>query len=812
MSAGSAAAPSNPFPGLRPFREEEEYLFFGREAQVDSMVDKLAATHFLAVVGTSGSGKSSLVNCGLVPALHRGLMEGASSGWRVAVLRPGNRPIKAFAEALARPGVLGQPDAEESGFTPEELIEATLRLSKLGLVDAFQEAVPDARPNLLVVVDQFEELFRYRSLAAAAAQGAAAHAGEAATAFVNLLLEVCAHRELPLYVVLTMRSDFLGECAQFFGLPEAINRGQYLVPRMTRDERRSAIAGPLAVCGAQIDPVLLTRLINDVGDDPDQLSILQHALNRTWARWREGGAAGPLALPHYEAAGTMAHALNQHAEEAYGQLADDRQRAVCEALFKAITDKGTDARGTRRPTRMDTLCAITGATAAEVTAVIDVFRDPARAFLMPPAGTALAPETPIDISHESLMRVWDRLRAWSEEEALSAQSYRRLAETAELHAAGKAGLLRQPELQTALEWRQRQQPGASWAARYRPGFEAMLTFLDESKRAFDEETRVEAEHRAEAARMQLVKRRIRLGALWGVILLVVAAVVYSLYQDAEKAAANAEKAAANAEEAAAKAEKAAAKAELERKEGDARVAKQEAAIAQLTPELRSKIEESVKDRSLVYLQYAEPDQKALAERLSRQMTKAGFAAPGAEQVKAVPARTDLRYFREEDSNVAGELASLLASWNWGSLKPRLVKGFEGKAKPRQLEIWLARPDTAEIERLVTTLNSTDKDERLRAGQALQDRYTASPHAISVTLDLFRQDRINALSNEGRVNALYFLTRTAPLAWDATLEETAREVLARFQLSYKSGDTTDELKRLASLLDAVKAQSPAPPRK
>src|SRR5215218_1890672 len=96
----------NPFPGLRPFRVDEAHLFFGRESQVDTMVDKLVATRFLSVVGTSGSGKSSLVNCGLHPALHRGLMAGAGPGWRIAQFRPGSDPIKSLAQSLAAEGVL----------------------------------------------------------------------------------------------------------------------------------------------------------------------------------------------------------------------------------------------------------------------------------------------------------------------------------------------------------------------------------------------------------------------------------------------------------------------------------------------------------------------------------------------------------------------------------------------------------------------------------------------------------------------------------------------------------------------------------
>ena len=146
-------------------------------------------------------------------------------------------------------------------------------------------------------------------------------ASEEATAFVNLLLAVRENCEFPIYVVLTMRSDFLGDCAQFFGLPEAVNKGQYLVPRLTRDERRLAISGPIGVGGGQIDPVLLTRLVNDVGDNPDQLSILQHALNRTWTRWASAAQQQrPIDLSDYEAVGTMTHALDQHAEEAYREF------------------------------------------------------------------------------------------------------------------------------------------------------------------------------------------------------------------------------------------------------------------------------------------------------------------------------------------------------------------------------------------------------------------------------------------------------------------------------------------------------------
>jgi energy-coupling factor transporter ATP-binding protein EcfA2 len=489
---------TNPFPGLRPFLEEEEHLFFGRESQVDAMVDTLAASHFLVVVGTSGSGKSSLVNCGLRPALHRGMMSQAGTSWRIAQFRPGNNPISAMAEALAKEGALHNV-AADGPFSQSEMIESSLRMSKLGLLDVFEQARLPPGTNLLVVADQFEELFRFQEQSAIGMKARNDLADQAA-AFVNLLLEVRAHKDLPIYVTLTMRSDFLGECAQFYGLPEAINTGQYLVPRMTRDERRRAIAGPVGVGGAEIDPVLLTRLVNDVGGNPDQLSILQHALNRTWRQWEREGSTGPLTLQHYEKIGTMAGALDQHAEKAYAELKTPREREICEKLFKAITDKASDARGVRRPTSVDTLCKLSGATIEELTSVVDVFRKPSRSFLMPPSGEALKPGTVIDISHESLMRVWDRLRIWTEEEARSAGTYRRLSETASLEATGKASLWTGPDLAGALAWLNDEKPEACWADRYGPGFNEAIAFLQKSADAQAAEQKRHVDEALEKAR------------------------------------------------------------------------------------------------------------------------------------------------------------------------------------------------------------------------------------------------------------------------------------------------------------------------
>ena len=475
----------NPFPGLRPFEADEDYLFFGREKQIDELLRRLRTTRFLSVLGTSGSGKSSLVRAGLIPALQGGFMAGAGSSWRIATFRPAGDPIGKLATALSDPNVLGCDS--ELGDTQSVLIEATLRRSTLGLADAVRQAKVPQHDNVLIVVDQFEELFRFR-------HSRQTDSKNEAQAFVKLLLEA-ARQDVAVYVVLTMRSDFIGDCMEYPGLPHAINQGQYLVPRMSRDELRAAITGPVAVGGAQIATRLVLRLLNDVGDDQDQLPVLQHALMRTWEEWEASAVIGrPLDLEDYEAAGTMRNALNLHAEQAYNEAAARGLQKIAEQLFKTITDTFSDPRGTRRPTSLANLVAITGAAEGQLIEVIDVFRRQGRSFLMPPAQIGLAPSTIIDISHESLMRRWSRLIAWAEEENRSAMMYARVSQAARWHGERSAGLWRDPELETGLRWRAEAQPTEAWARRYDDNFERAMRFLALSAEERDRQR--EAEERA----------------------------------------------------------------------------------------------------------------------------------------------------------------------------------------------------------------------------------------------------------------------------------------------------------------------------
>ncbi|WP_416865473.1 MAG: High-affnity carbon uptake protein Hat/HatR [Imperialibacter sp.] len=503
VTRGDTTTLFNPFPGLRPFGVEESHLFFGREGQSDEVLVKLAENRFSAVLGSSGSGKSSLMYCGLIPTLYGGFMTQAGSNWKIVVLRPGGGPIDNLAESLV------EKDDEYSGLEEEErLIRKTitatvLRSSSLGLVEAVKQLKKSEDENILILVDQFEELFRYKKTESMTSSQ------DESSAFVNLLMEAVHQFDEPIYVTITMRSDFIGECAVFPELTQMINDSHYLIPQMTRDQKRLAIEGPVAVGGGTIAPRLVQQLLNDVGDNPDQLPILQHSLMRTWSFWADNHReAEAMDIRHYNAIGTLKEALSQHANEAYDMLSK-REKQICETMFKALTERGSENQGIRRPTKLSVIASIAGVTEDEVYRVVDKFREPGRSLLMPPHGKQLESETVIDISHESLMRIWTRLKSWLDEESRSAEMYLKLSESAGRYQEGRAGLWKMPDLQLALNWQEENRPTLVWGQRYNTAYERTIVFLETSKRAYETEQR---------NKELLQKRQIRRSRIFALVL------------------------------------------------------------------------------------------------------------------------------------------------------------------------------------------------------------------------------------------------------------------------------------------------------
>ena len=465
----------NPFPGLRPFAPDESDLFFGREEESEEVLGKLVKNRFVTVIGASGSGKSSLIYCGVLPKVRKQKIKNSSS-WRIISFRPGNDPFGNLADAISE-------DVKDSR---NEILDRNTIIQELnnnpeGIAAAVKKFLIKSDERVLMVVDQFEELFRYSALRKVDALITPA------ARFVDFMVNAVNQSAVDVFTIVTMRSDFIGECAHYQGLTQLINNSNYLVPHMGRENYREAIEGPVKYAGAKIDPKLVEILLNDIGDRTDQLPVLQHAMMRTWNHWRElDDTENPIGKPDYDSVGTMSDAMSLHANEAYEELSL-RGKEICEMMFKTITEKGPDNKGLRHPSGVDTIKSIASCTSEELFDVVEKFRVPSRSFITPRQNVPLDEESIIDLSHESLMRLWDRLREWVDDEASSVQMYQRLSEASAMYQQGRTSLWRPPDLQLAINWRDQHKPTLTWALRYNPAFERAMVYLRTSEKEYLEE-------------------------------------------------------------------------------------------------------------------------------------------------------------------------------------------------------------------------------------------------------------------------------------------------------------------------------------
>jgi WD40 repeat protein len=506
----------NPFPGLRPFSADESHLFFGREGQSEIVLEYLAENRFAAVTGASGSGKSSLIYCGLIPVLYGGFIPEAGSRWRIMATRPGNSPVENLAAVLARNENVEK--YSEDGSIKKHILNTVLRRSSFGLVDAVKQMKIPAKENILLIIDQFEELFRYKE---SRKDSTTVNETEA---YIKLLVNAVKQIELPIYIVITMRSDFIGACSQFQELTNLINESNFLIPQMSRESFREAVLGPLAVGGAEIDAQLLQHILNTIEDKTDQLPVLQHVMMRTWDYWLHYNELNaPIKMRDYEAAGKIENALSRHANEAYDELTDEGKE-ICKIMFRCLTEQGANNQGIRHPARIKYISEIAQVSDQKVIEVAEKFRAKGRSFLTPGENVPLDSDSVLDISHESLMRIWDKLKAWVEEETSSVQMYLRLAEASSLYQLGKTGLWRPPDLHLALNWKKTQKPTLAWAKRYNPAFEKVMVFLDASEKKFlqEEQNKVRLQRRA-------INRTRRFAAISGIVAVLVLGLLFVVY-------------------------------------------------------------------------------------------------------------------------------------------------------------------------------------------------------------------------------------------------------------------------------------------
>ena len=465
----TAVLPKHPYPGLRPFEPDEWLIFFGRERMIDEVIERLAEQRLVLIHGASGSGKSSLVRAGVLPKLARQHL-GHGTAWLTCAMRPSGGPLWNLARELAR------FEGRDGDVARVNEISRMFNRRGATLASVIGQLEGLAAKRLCILVDQFEELFRF----------AKETSHEEAELFVDLLTRTIAPADesetsapapvADVHVVVTMRSEFLGDCARFEGLAEAINRTQYLVPRMDRDGLTRAIRRPAQLYGGDVSADLAERLIAAARGSEDELPLIQHGLMMIWDHAAQATPPGKKITPDaslIDAAGSLASMLSNHADKVMAEAAPDKMgELTVERLFRALTDVNVEGQAIRRPQAFADLVKVTGATPDTLRKIIEAFRAEGVSFLTPYAPVPIDDATVIDISHEALIRSWrkvaDPTAGWLKKEFDDGLIWRSLSvdakffETNPKHTLPPASLdVRQDWLKHQTEpWSQRH--GGNW--------------------------------------------------------------------------------------------------------------------------------------------------------------------------------------------------------------------------------------------------------------------------------------------------------------------------------------------------------------
>jgi WD40 repeat protein/DNA-binding XRE family transcriptional regulator len=416
-----------PYKGLFYFDEADSEIFFGQEKLTASLVHRLLSGlecghRFLSVIGASGSGKSSLVRAGLIPALR---WRKESSSWIVHVLTPTAHPLEALAEALTEHGKI-QAVIKEFADSVEGLHKILERQAK----NAGAEYT-------LLVIDQFEELFSL------------CHNEAEQHTFIENVLTAALQPGGKAIVVIAMRADFYAHCAQFDLLRQAVSSHQEYIRSMSMDDLRRAIEEPAKNGHWEIEPGLVEVLLHDVGADvgrvpePGALPLLSHALLETWQRRR----GRTMTLSGYFASGGVRGAIAETAESVFYDKLDQRQREIARQIFLRLTELGgdTSTADTRRRVGFDELVAN------------QQDRDIVREVLVTLTDARLitTDHEVAEVAHEALIREWPTLRNWLEENREGLRLHRHLTITAQEWNASRRDpsmLYRGARLAKALEW------------------------------------------------------------------------------------------------------------------------------------------------------------------------------------------------------------------------------------------------------------------------------------------------------------------------------------------------------------------------
>ncbi len=466
--------------GLRPYQKEETEFFYGREKEVEGLLQILQKDKLVTLIGAPGTGKSSLINAGLIPRLEKGFLAQAGKQWTVCKFRPGISPIENLAYSLTSNGGLtldGKANTEDFN----NYLQTLKDLASLGLVEIFTKSQVNNKKNLLIVIDQLEDLFTFSRFFDF-------DQSEKDDLLFNLVARTIKIKDTPIYFALVIQSDYVSYLSQYSKLQEIISKSQYAIPSISKVGIKEIVENNFLGQGLSFSNRAFKSIVDAVTSDATLLPNMQFLFKQIIAKKKEHSDSENLQVSSKEidSLGGINHCIQYAFEESYQNLSSTQKKHF-EKINKALYNFENVNDG--KYEQIEKISVISGLSIKEISDVIILFKEiiDDSFEIVPRVITGVVKNVAYSLDPDDLLsnkyflqRNWEQEKQWIEEEEESYKSFKNFSELTENFNSGKASLLFTPELEMAKEWIENDYHNLNWAKKYQFNYENTVDYIDKS--------------------------------------------------------------------------------------------------------------------------------------------------------------------------------------------------------------------------------------------------------------------------------------------------------------------------------------------